>query len=414
MASLVEIREELHARRKEMHDIWEQAGPDRDFGRVTLLGAGDTATKVNEFRRRDAVINELAAEEQQLAMAEMIAEKNAQEMKRGTEPTGTFVHGGSTAPREFRITDLKKSLVESKGYRDFREGRMRSVTLELPNVDWKTLVTLSTINRQALRGPLVEMGMEDRNISDLMLSSNTDANTLEYYEETTFTNAAAATSEGSAKPESTLGYTLRTESVRKIAHWIPATKEALDDVSFLEGQIRGRLAFGVTRVEEAQLISGDGTAPNISGILDRSGLQTQAKGSDPTPDAIYKGMQKIRGAGGSGYAEPTAVIFNPNNWTAIKLLRTVDGVYIWGNPSDEGPDRIWGLPVRQTTAMPEGTALAGAFRPYAEVIRREGVTVTLSTEHASFFTENKVAILAESRLALAIYRPAAFCTVTGL
>jgi HK97 family phage major capsid protein len=170
----------------------------------------------------------------------------------------------------------------------------------------------------------------------------------------------------------------------------------------------------VRRKEEQQLLSGSGAGQELRGLLNRSGLQTQAKGADPTPDAIYKAMQKIRGAAGLGFAEPTAVVFHPNDWTEIKLLRTADGIYLWGNPSDEGPDRIWGLPVRQTTGIAEGTALVGAFRPHAEVIRREGITITLSTEHASYFVENKVAILAEERLALAVYRPSAFCTVTGI
>jgi HK97 family phage major capsid protein len=125
-------------------------------------------------------------------------------------------------------------------------------------------------------------------------------------------------------------------------------------------------------------------------------------------------MQLIRGAGGAGFAEPTGVVLHPNDWTDIKLLRTADGLYIWGNPSDEGPDRIWGLPIRQTTAMTQNTGLVGAFRPWSEVIRREGITITLSTEHSTFFIENKVAILAEERLALAIYRPSAFATVTGI
>jgi HK97 family phage major capsid protein len=170
----------------------------------------------------------------------------------------------------------------------------------------------------------------------------------------------------------------------------------------------------VMRIEEANLLTGNGTAPNLRGLLNRTGIQTQAKGTDPTPDAIYRAMQKVRGAAGAGFAEPTAVVLHPNDWTDIKLLRTADGIYIWGNPSDEGPDRIWGLPVRQTTAMTENTGLVGAFRPHAEVIRREGVQITLSTEHSTFFIENKVAILAESRLALAVYRPSAFCSVTGI
>jgi HK97 family phage major capsid protein len=56
----------------------------------------------------------------------------------------------------------------------------------------------------------------------------------------------------------------------------------------------------------------------------------------------------------------------------------------------------------------------GAFRPYAEVFRRSGIQITVSTEHSTYFIENKVAILAESRLTLAVYRPTAFCTVTGI
>jgi len=264
------------------------------------------------------------------------------------------------------------------------------------------------------RDGLVSIPLEDRTVADLMLQGNVSGPAVEYYEETTYTNAAATVVEAATKPESALAYTLRTDTVRKIAHWIPATSEALQDVPFLESQIRGRLAFGVQRIEEQQILVGDGIAPNIQGITNRSGVQTQAKGADPTPDAIYKGMQKIRGAGGLGFAEPTAVVIHPNDWTEIKLLRTADGIYLWGNPSDEGPDRIWGLPVRQTTAMTEGTALVGAFRPYAEVLRREGINITLSTEHSTYFIENKVAILAESRLALAVYRPSAFAKVTGI
>jgi HK97 family phage major capsid protein len=414
VASLAEVREELAAKREDLHKLYEEAGPELDLGKITRID-GDSQYKAAELKRRMDEINELGVEFDRLALLEEQRKNNDLEYKRLNQPAGGMHFpngGGDGAPR--KVKGLRELLAESKQYKALIRGEAREASIEIPALDFKTLVTLSTISPQNDRRGMVDMALEERTVADLMLQGETDRGTIEYYEETTFTNAAAEVAEGSAKAESAVGFTLRTETVRKIAHWIPATDESLADVPMLESQIRGRLAFGVRRREEQQLLTGDGTAPNISGILDRSGLQTQAKGADPTPDAVYKAMQLVRGSAGAGFAEPTGVIFHPNDWTAIKLLRTTDGIYIWGSPAEEAADRIWGLAVRQTTGMTENTALVGAFRPHAEVLRRTGITVTLSTEHGTYFIENKVAILAEERLALAVYRPSAFCTVTGI
>ncbi len=418
MSSLAELREEIAAKNDRLHKVFEQAGDEMDLAKVDLID-GDTHQKAAEIRRLNDELTALGVERDRLEHLETIKKLNASEQARDRDPAGGFrfpagmtdgTSGGSRQPQKA----LRQLLQDHKGYRDFRDGRARSAVFEIPVPDFKTLITLTTISPQNLRQPLVNMALEERLVTDLMLEGQVDRGTVEYYEETTVTNSAATVAEGVAMAESALAYTLRTEPVRKIGHFIPATNESLADVSFLESQIRGRLAYGVRRIEETQVITGNGTGTNLTGILSRSGIQTQAKGTDPTPDTVYRAMQKVRGSAGSGFAEPTAAVFHPNDWTDIKLLRTADGIYIWGNPSDEGPDRIWSLPVRQTTGITEGTGLVGAFRPHAEVLRREGITVTLSTEHSTFFTEGKVAILAESRLGLAIYRPSAFCTCTGI
>jgi HK97 family phage major capsid protein len=423
MGSLTDVREELAAKRRDLHNLFQEAGPDLDMSKVTSI-YGTSEEKAAEIRSRNDALTALGQEHDRLALLDMIAKQNEVEHKRLNEAGSSLALGGGDggagkATGQLQPRHLRELIAGNKGYKAFRDGTQRSVTIDIPAADFKTLVTLATINRPNERRDVVAMALEERTVADLMLEGATDANTLEYFEETTFTNNAATVGESAqgapaTKPESAMGFTLRQESIRKIAHFIPATSEALADVSFLESTIRGRLAFGVQRAEEVQLLSGDGNAPNLRGLLNRTGIQTQAKGADPTPDAIYKAMQLIRGAAGAGFAEPSAVVMHPNDWTDIKLLRTADGIYIWGNPSDEGPDRIWGLPVRQTTAMTQNTALVGAFRPHAEVIRRQGIQITLSTEHSTFFVENKVAILAEERLGLAVYRAAAFATVTGI
>jgi HK97 family phage major capsid protein len=179
----------------------------------------------------------------------------------------------------------------------------------------------------------------------------------------------------------------------------------------LRTEIEERLPYMVMRRREAQVLVGDGVAPNLLGILNKPGIQTQVKGADPVPDAVYKAMTKVRW---TGDAEPTGYVTHPNDWQDVRLLRTADGLYIWGSPMEPGPERIWGLDVRVTPGITENTGLVGAFRPYAVFYRRSGITVVASTEHSTYFIENKVAILAEERVLVAVKRAAAFCTITGL
>jgi hypothetical protein len=146
---------------------------------------------------------------------------------------------------------------------------------------------------------------EERTVIDLMVEGTLDSTVLEYYEQTTFTNAAAETAEGATKPEGALAWTLRT-APRDIAWWIPMTKQALRTTPSSRRPCAAELVFGIRRREETQVLTGDGIAPNLLGILNLSGIQTQAKGADPTPDAVYKAMQKVRGSAGSASRSPPA------------------------------------------------------------------------------------------------------------
>jgi hypothetical protein len=415
---LTEVRAQLAAKTRELHEILEEAGPEVDLSRITSL-PGDNDYKSTEIKRRHAEVNAIGQEEDRLRLLEEIAQANETRYKAQQTPAGGMVFPGQSTSNGVTKSweapkTLQQQITTSPGYTEFKTGYAPQVTLKLDATEFKTLITLADIYPQVDRRPTVDMALEDRTIADLMNSANVTGNTIEYFEETTVTNAATTVAEGAPKPESALGWTLRTEPIRKLATWIPATDEVLNDVPQIEGAIRGRLAFMIRRLEEAQLLTGNGVGQNLTGLLNRSGIQTQAKSTDKNMDAIYKAMQKVRGSGGLGFAEPTAIVLNPADWTIIKLATTTDGIYLWGPPSEEGPDRIWGKQVRQTTGIAAGTALVGAFRPWAEVQRREALTVTLSTEHASYFTENKVAILAEERIGLAVFRPSAFCTVTGI
>ena len=115
----------------------------------------------------------------------------------------------------------------------------------------------------------------------------------------------------------------------------------------------------------------------------------------------------------TGQAVPDTIVMHPNDWQDIRLLRTADGVYIWGNPSEAGPERLWGLPVAKVQAMTENTGIV-FDSSFTELAWRKGMTMKTTDSHGEYFISNKQVILAEIRVAFTVFRPKAVCSVTGV
>jgi HK97 family phage major capsid protein len=263
-----------------------------------------------------------------------------------------------------------------------------------------------------VRGPrLVEAALRRPMVADLIPSDNTDQTAIRFMEETTFTNAAAPVAEDAQKPESALAYTERTVPVQVIATVLPFSRQQMDDVNGFRSMVDNRLTLMLALAEEAQLLTGSGTPPALEGFLTKTGVQTQAKGADSVPAAILKGFTLVRW---TGFAEPSAVVMHPNDWQDVRLLTTTDGIFLWGPPSEAGPERIWGKPVVVTSAMTENTALTGDFQLYSHISRKMGVTVEVTNSHGTDFDYNRYRVRIEERLSLEIYGPSRFAKITGI
>ncbi len=419
--SETECREMLTQKLRLAEQVRHEAGPENDFGKILSFGQKSADSNLDAYLQLNAEINALHDQVQKLATIKMSMDMNADRFRDLTTPANAIRQPGRNGElkagvdRPYTVRDLREVLATSREYKAFREARQpMTVELPFPGLNLKTLVTLSDMSPQNQRDPAVEMALEMRTIADLFVGENTSRPTIEYYEQTTFTNAADFTAEGTTGPEDEVSWTLRTEPVRKVTDFIPMTTESAQDNAELEGAIRNSLSYSIIHKKDRALISGDGIGQNIHGVMGRSGVQTQAKGALTSPEAIFYGLQKVRGLDDDGFAEPTAIIMHPADWTPIRLEKTVTGVYIWGDPSMPGVERMWGIVVRQTTAMTQGTALVGAFRPYATIVAREGLVVVLSTEDGNNFRDGKISVRGEERFALKVTRPAAFAKVTGL
>lgn len=268
-------------------------------------------------------------------------------------------------------------------------------------------------------------------VADLMPNAGIGGPTLIYMQETAVTNGAATVAEGAAKPASDITIAQVTEVIRKIATTAKISDEMLADASYVGGYVSGRLVLFVQLAEEDQLLNGNGTAPNIRGLMNRTGLATAvAVPGSPTQtdrvDSIYSQISAIRS---TAFLEPDGIVMNPTDWKTIRLNKDANNQYFGGGPftgaygngantTDSGnlgenPD-LWGCRVVVTPAIAAGTALVGAFGTGAQVFRRSGITVEMTNSNEDDFKNNLVAMRAEERLGLAVYRPGAFGKVTGL
>lgn len=259
------------------------------------------------------------------------------------------------------------------------------------------------------RGELLAPVVRRLTVRDLLTPGETNSNAIQYPLETGFTNAAATVAEttGPLKPQSDIKFDIRTASVTTIATWMLATRQILDDVPALRSYIDGRLRYAIRYAEELQLLNGDGLGTNLNGIYTQATAFAAGTSVVTSPQRLdvllFAALQaELAEFPATGY------VLHPRDWAEIIAVKDSAGGYLIGDPKAEGDSRIWGLPVVRTQAMAAGSFLTGAFRLGAQIFDRQDATVEVSTEDSDNFRKNLVTILAEERLALAVYRPEAF------
>lgn len=412
-----ELNEKITAKNQVLEQTFEKSGETFDFARKDVLdhlGVKDSAAAVAKINEINTEITDIAKKRDELQQLERVSDETKR--RRETPANQPPLPGGAAGePIAAKLRSLGEIVVGAKAFKRYQETGAPSKSEE---TGWglrelkAAFTTAAGWAPESLRIPglVIEKATRPIQVLDIIPSGPTKMSSVKYMEETTRTHAAAERAENAAYAESTFELTERSQTVESIGERVPVTDEQLEDVDGAQTYLEQRLMFGVRQRLDGQSLVGDGNTPNLLGFLNKPGIQTQAKGADPTPDAIFKAMTLVRV---TGRAFPNAAIFHPTNWQTVRLLKTADGIYLWGSPSEAGPERIWGLQVVQADSITLNTALVGDYANFSALYEKRGVVVEVGYVNADF-GEGRKTIRAGLRVALVIYRAAAFCTVTGL
>lgn len=269
-------------------------------------------------------------------------------------------------------------------------------------------------------------------IVDVIPMGSTNSDTVAWMEETTRTSAAAEMAEASRAPESAFALTQRTTPVQRIGHRIPVTEQVMNDVGQSSNYLNTIMPFSVMQRVDGQILNGDGAAPNLEGILNKTGIGNTTLEKETGGTDLKDGIQGIRKAitaykvANESYgrgdatvmpAMPTHILMRPELWEDISLQVTASVGFFLGNPSGEFAPRIWGVPVLETTHLATYApgSVAGMIVDFTGMFVtlyiREGLSTQMGFDDQNF-SSFMVTIRSSIRCALAIRRAAAFHTLT--
>lgn len=253
--------------------------------------------------------------------------------------------------------------------------------------------------------------VDELTLRSLFGAESISGNALTYFQLQATEGTAAVTAEGATKPQIHVPSTPVTVPLAKIAGWFWETDELLNDAPFLKSAIDNRGMYELRRAVETYL---------ATTLLGTSGIQTQAiAGQALNADDIFKGITKVQSA--TGYAAD-AIVINPADYETLRLakdsnLQYYGGGYFYapyGNGAVAGQPGLWGRNTVITTAVAQGTVLVGAFKAGASVIGKagEGASIEVFRGDHDDAINNRVTVVVEERLALAVRIPSAFVKIS--
>jgi len=302
-------------------------------------------------------------------------------------------------PAEQKIITVGADFIKSDAFTQLVGNQRERVRYEVKNtVLSDTTTTFPTQRPGVIPGNFLPVTIRSR-----IPTVTVTGNAVNALREASNTNNAVEVAQGASKPESAVTFEQYNVPIQTVAHWIKVSNQLLADAPAIASYIDTRLRDGLAQRIERQLLLGDGTTPNLSGLTDSGNFTafTPVTGAN-LADSINKAKYALWATGNVA----DTVIVNPADWAAMEIAKETGGAYLYGTPGTAAGMTPFGVQVVLSNHMATGYFLIGNLMGATNIFQRQGTTVEMGYINEDF-TNNLVTIRAEERLGLAVDRPAA-------
>lgn len=344
-------------------------GQLKDNGTVSSEVVAEVRTLTEQYKQLSSTVNEVA--QKQGAKPEMAAK-------------------AVSAGQEF---------IKSEQFKQLVAGNVHRARLEVKNTVTSDSTTVFPYQKPGVIGG----DFAPTAIRALFRTIPVNSNMVNSLREDSWTNSAAEVSQGAAKNQSDAVFEQYNVAIQTVAHWIKISNQLLADAPAVVAYIETRLRDGLAQRIDAQLLNGNGTTPNLSGLTDSGNFTAYTPTSDDTlADAINRAKYSLWAIGNM----PDVAIVNPADWGALERIKSTYGEYLYGPPGTIAAANPFGVSVVLSQHMAAGKFWIGNINNATVLYNRSGAVIEMGYVNDDF-TKNLITIRAEERLGLGVERPSA-------
>lgn len=362
--------------------------------------------KVNEDLKAEIK----AAAEQLKEKSDLLAaqQKQLDEMATSVKKFGTL--GNSNGTKSVANVMAEKFSAQAEDFKNCRMNK-KGFVVELDEKAVGNMATATNLTGTLFVQPTQVPGIilapyNPNHLRNYLVVGSTNSNLIRYVQDNGGEGGPTMVAEGGLKPQSDRDLEIKDAPVRKVATYFRVPEEMIDDISYLATYLGNIGVEEVKKVEDTQILYGDGTGQNLSGIATVAasfsrvgGIGTIANAN--SYDVLVAAKAKIRTL---NYV-PSAIWVNPGDYAGMKLAKDANGRYLFPEMWNGGIPNIDGVPIVENNAVAAGDYFIGDFRTGLALFDRMQANVRFYDQDQDNAIRNLITIVIEERIALPIYRP---------
>lgn len=358
--------------------------------------SGEIKTGIDELKAWQVKKDE-ADKANQEVINEYLKKSQGIKMKDGED------NGSPLGDLLIKALESKERQAELKAFSEKKKTELVIDLKEVGDMTFASSFNTANVSVASQRSGIIALPNRKMHVRQLVPTGTMDGSTFVYLKEVTGEGAPAAWAEGSgAKSQFDLNLVEADAKSEYIAGWLRMSRKLLDDVKGMASYLNMRLPELLLKSEDAQLIAGNGTSPNLSGITNAGNFvaadTTEAVAIDRLIDSISQLEELDRDANG--------IFVRPKFYgTLFKNKAAGSGEY--DLPSNvtfsNGTLYVGGVPVFASTAAADNQFIVGDWKAGAQLLVREAPSIVFAYEDGTNIRENKVTVRIEERIAFPIY-----------